>query len=590
MPIFRWLPQYRASWLWKDAFAGVTLAAYAIPVAMAYAALAGLAPQAGVYCFVFSGVVYAIFATSRHLAIGPTAAISMMSASVLGALAGGDTAVYASMAAMTAALVAVICTIAWIFRLSTFVNFISASILLGFKAGAALSIAVMQLPALFGIAGGGSNFFEQLWILMNQVPGANPVVLFLGVGALLVILMGQRLFPGLPISLAVVVASIGAVKFFGLSSYGVKIVGHIPSGIPALGLPTVGFHRLESLFELAFACFLLSYVESMASAKTFAEKHKYSIDPRQELLGLGAANLASAFGHGFPVAGGLSQSAVNDQAGAQTPLALVFASCALSLVLIFLTASFRNLPEAVLASIVLASVVGFIKPAEFKKLRRISRFEFHVAVVAFIGVLCFGILKGVTISAVASILFLLRMLAKPHVAVLGRIPGTMRFSDASRHSDNEFFPGLYIFRVEAPLLYFNTDVVFESVFNGIRRAAFPVQLIVCDLSTSPYVDASGAQMLAKLEETLENDGIHFRVVEAHAEVRKILRATGISERLGGVNRRTALADLVEEFERGQWHSTPPSESVSIASGASVTFLPDFCSANENSTTSEVPPN
>jgi anti-anti-sigma factor len=327
-------------------------------------------------------------------------------------------------------------------------------------------------------------------------------------------------------------------------------VGFIPPGIPSIGLPSLHSQHIEGLVELAFACFLLSYVESIAAARTFALKHHYSVDPRQELLGLGAANMVAALGHGYPVAGGLSQSAVNETAGARTPLSLIFASITLVIGLFCLTGMLRNLPDCVLAAVILVAVAGFVKIDDFKRLRQISRIEFNVALVAFMGVLLLGILKGVAVSVIASILFLLRMMAKPHVAVLGRIPGSIRFSDANRHIHNERFPGLFLFRVEAPLLYFNVDTINSTVLEEISNEKTAVRLAVCDLSTSPYIDAAGAKMLQQLEEELERKGIQFRVAEAHAEVREILRATGISESLGGVSRHTALADIVEEFERG----------------------------------------
>lgn len=556
MPIFSWLPTYQRPWLWSDIIAGLTLAAYAVPVAMAYSTLAGLTPQAGLYCYIFSGVAYALFATSRHLAIGPTAAISVMVASVVGGMAGGDMASYAAMAAITAGLVAAICLLAWVMRLSTFVNFISETILLGFKAGAALSIASMQLPKLFGITGTGDTFIEQMMSVIPQLGTAPPAVIALGLGSLVLLLAGERFFPGRPVSLVVVVLSICAVSVFDLGDQGVRVVGQIPAGLPSFGLPSIGAPQLEDLLELAFACFLLSYIESIAAARAFAMKNRYTIDPHQELLGLGAANMVAALGHGYPVGGGLSQSAVNEKAGARTPLSLIFASIALVLVLFFLTGLLRNLPEAVLAAIVLVAVAGFVKLEDFRQLRQVSRLEFNVALVAFVGVLVLGILKGVAISAIASILFLLRMMAKPHVAVLGRIPGSIRFSDAMRHTTNELFPGLFLFRVEAPLLYFNVDNIITAVLDGIHRESVPVRLAVCDLSTSPYIDAAGARMLAQLEEQLKLEGIQFRVAEAHAEVREILRATGISEQLGGVSRYTALADIVEDFERDSKRAAP----------------------------------
>lgn len=548
-PIIAWLPRYQTAWLWPDMVAGVTLAAYAIPVAMAYAALAGLAPQTGLYCYIFSGIAYALFASSRHLSIGPTAAISVMVASVAGTMAAGDLSTYAAIAAMTAAMVGGFYILAWTMRLSSFVNFISESILLGFKAGAALSIASLQFPKLFGVAGGGDNFFERLLVTVQQLGSVHGTVIALGVISLALLVCGECMFPGRPVALAVVIIATGIVSAFGLSDQGVRVVGYIPPGLPDIGLPSLQTRHIEGLVELAFACFLLSYVESIAAARAFALKHHYTVDPRQELLGLGAANLVAAIGNGYPVAGGLSQSAVNEKAGARTPLSLIFASMTLVMVLFFLTGTLRNLPDSVLAAVILVAVSGFVKFDDFKRLWRISRLEFNVALVAFFGVLLLGILKGVTISAIASILFLLRMMAKPHVAVLGRIPGSMRFSDAERHTSNERFPGLFLFRIEAPLLYFNVDTISSTVLNAIHHERTAVKLAVCDLSTSPYIDAAGAMMLEQLEEELKREGITFKVAEAHAEVREILRATGISKSLGGVSRHTALADIVEDFER-----------------------------------------
>ncbi|MFA7406017.1 MAG: SulP family inorganic anion transporter [Pelobacteraceae bacterium] len=549
IPIITWLPRYQTEWLLPDLIAGITLAAYAVPVAMAYATLAGLPPQTGLYCYIFSGIAYALFASSRHLSVGPIASVSVMVASVGGSMAAGSPSSYATIAAMTAGMVAAFCLLAWIMRLGSFVNFISESTLLGFKAGAALSIASMQLPTLLGVSGGGDNFFERITHILQQLGSANTTAILLGFGSLLLILAGNRLFPGQPVALAVVIISIGIVSVFGLAEQGVTVVGLIPMGLPSMEMPFIHAEQIEGLLELAFACFLLSYVESIAAARAFASKHHYEVNPRQEFLGLGAANLVAALWHGYPVAGGLSQTAVNEKAGARTPLSLIFASIALVMVLYFFTGMLRNLPDTVLAAIVLVAVSGFVKASDFKRLRQISHLEFNVALVAFVGVLLFGILKGVTISAIASILFLLRMMARPHVAVLGRIPGSLRFSDADRHTHNERFPGLFLFRIEAPLLYFNVNTVNSTVLEAIRRESTPVRLAVCDLSTSPYIDSAGARMLELLVEELERQGIQFKVAEAHAEVRDILRNTGISESLGGVSRHTALADIVEEFER-----------------------------------------
>ncbi len=547
IPIIGWLPGYRAEWLWQDIVAGLTLAAYAVPVAMAYASLAGLAPQVGIYCYIFGGIVYAIFATSRHLAIGPTAAISVMVATEAGKMAGGDVKVYASIAAMTAGVVALISIAAWLFRLSIFVNFISETTLLGFMAGAAFNIASTQLPKLFGVSGGGDNFFQRIAIFLRHLGETNPVVLLLGLGALLLLLAGERLFPGRPVALLVVALSIAVVSLFGLAGEGVTVVGSLPGGLPAPSFPHVSGRHTGGLLELGFACFLLSYIESISTVRILAQRHRYSVDARQELLGLGIANAAAALGQGYPVGGGISQSAVNDRAGARTPLSIVTASFALAVSLSFLTGLLSNLPEAVLAAVVIAAVSGFVRIRDFRRLLEVSRVEFHVAVAAFAGVLLFGMLTGVMISAIISILMVLRSMADPHVATLGRIPGTRRFSDVARHPDNELISGIFMFRVEAALLYFNVENVDKTVLERVHAMRPPVRVVICDLSTSPYIDLSGARMLARLQRQLASENIVFRVAEPHAEVRDTLRKMNVDERLGGVSRYTSLADIVNEY-------------------------------------------
>jgi MFS superfamily sulfate permease-like transporter len=306
--------------------------------------------------------------------------------------------------------------------------------------------------------------------------------------------------------------------------------------------------EVDGLIPLAFGCLLLAYIEGVSAARTFAAKHGYPLDVRQELLALGAANLLVAFGGGYPVAGGLSQSAVNEKAGARTPLALVFASVTLGLCLVLLTGLVRNLPKAVLAAIVLVAVKGLIDLREIARLRRVSRYEFTAAMVAFVAVLVEGVLRGVLFAAVVSILLLLRRAAHPHVAFLGRIPNTRRFSDLDRHPDNERIEGVLAFRVESALLYFNAENVLSTVLDRLHREAPGVRLVVCDLSTSPSVDLAGARMLARLSSELAKSMIAFRVVNAHAAVRDLLRAEGLDAAVGGIDRFTSVADAVEHFQ------------------------------------------
>jgi len=548
--VARWLAGYRIEWLPSDALAGAMLAAYAIPVSLAYAELAGLPPQAGVYGYLLGGLGYALLGSSRQLAIGPTSAISLMIAGTVAAMAEGDAQRYAQIASLAALMVALLCLIAWLLRLSILVRLISDSILVGFKAGAGLTIAMTQVPSLLGVSAGGDNFFERVVLLAPQLGEINYLVFALGLLAILLLVVGERLFPARPVGLAVVALSIAVASAFGLAELGVPTTGEVPAGLPSLAPPGLRLREVEGIVPLAAGCLLLAYIEGVSAARTFAAKHGYNLDPRQEFLGIGAANLAAGFGHGYPVAGGLSQSAVNDKAGARTPLALVFASCALALCLLFLTGLLENLPKAVLAAVVLTAVYGLIDVPAMLRMWRVSRMDFYAAAIALAAVLLLGILQGILLAALASVLMLLARASHPHVAFLGRIPGTSSFSDLARHPDNEPLPHAIVFRPEASLLYVNADAVFESVSKRVEaQGVADIRLVVCDLSASPHIDLAGARMLSELHLELARHGIALRIFGAHGRVRDLLRAEGIGEKVGGLDRRVMLTDLLGSLDR-----------------------------------------
>jgi high affinity sulfate transporter 1 len=545
LPPSRWIAEYQPAWLPDDVIAGVTLAAYAIPVSLAYAGLAGLPPEVGIYGYLLGGLGYALLGSSRQLAVGPTSAISLMIAGTVGAMAEGDTARYADIASLAGFTVALLCLAAWFLRLSTLVRLISDSILVGFKAGAGLTIMLTQLPSLFGVPGGGQNFFERTITFVGQFSQIHYLVLAIGIFALSALLLGERFFPGWPIALGVVALAIIVASLFGLSALNVPTTGMIPEGLPSLSGPVLRMRDIDGIFPLATGCLLLAYIEGVSAARSFAAKHGYSLDARQEFLGIGAANLAAALGHGYPVAGGLSQSAVNDQAGARTPLALVFASVTLALCLLFLAGLVANLPKAVLAAVVLAAVRGLIDVPVLLRMRRISKLDFYAAAIALGAVLLLGILQGILVAALASVLLLLARSSQPYVAFLGRIPGTNKYSDIARHPENERLPNLLAFRPEASLLYINADAVLDLVLNQVNRAdPSDIRLVVCDFSASPYIDLAGSQMLHRLHGELASRGIGLRIVGAHGRVRDLLRADGIGDKVAGVDRLLTLDALL----------------------------------------------
>ena len=544
LSIAAWLPSYQRSWLRPDGIAGLSLAAYAIPVSMAYASLAGLPPESGLYCYLLGGVAYALIGSSRQLAIGPTSAIAMLVGATLGPLAAGDPERYAAYAAYTALFVAAIAALAWLFQLGGVVQFVSETVLTGFKVGAALVIASTQLPKLFGVAGGGANFFERVTHLIGQLGATHLPSLLLGVGALCVLSLGEGLLRGRPVVLIVVVASILLMTFTGLAERGVAIVGELPRGLPALGIARGHFEEIRTLLPLALACFLLAFVEGVSTARTFGLAHGYAVDTERELLATAAANLAAGLGQGFPVAGGMSQSAVNEKAGARTPAALLVASGAIALVLIFLTQAFRMLPQPVLAAVVLVAVAGMIDFQELRHLRRVSRFDFHVALVALLGVLAFGILDGVLLASIFSLVMLVRRAASPATAVLGRFPGTQEFGDLSRNPENERIAGIFVFRLQAGLLYFNAENVRESLLAALRAEERPIDLVVFDISAA-VVDLGGARMLGRLRDQLASENVELKLAQARTDVRALLQSEGLDSLLVRVDRRDDVAEVIE---------------------------------------------
>jgi high affinity sulfate transporter 1 len=549
LPPVRWLGTYQAAWLPADVIAGVTLAAYAIPVSLAYASLAGLPPQVGIYGYLLGGLGYALLGSSRQLAVGPTSAISLMVAASVVQMAEGDAQRYMQIASLAAFTVAGLCLLAWLLRLSVLVRLISDSILVGFKIGAGLTIAMTQLPSLFGVAGGGHNFFERVYLLIGQLGHMQIVVFAVGAIAIALLLMGERWLPGRPVALAVVALAIFLATALGLPAIGVPVTGNIPQGLPSLAGPALRLRDIEGIMPLAAGCLLLAYIEGVSAARTFAAKHGYELDPRQEFLGIGAANLGAALGHGYPVAGGLSQSAVNDKAGASTPLALVVASITLALCLLFLTDLLENLPKAVLAAVVLTAILGLFDFRALLHMWRVSRIDFYAATTAIMGVLLLGILQGILLAALVSILLLLARASQPHVAFLGRIPGTNSYSDLARHPENEPLGNVIAFRPEASLLYVNAGSVLETVMTSVLNDRSKVRAVICDLSASPYVDLAGARMLRALYGELAARSIALQIVGARGRVRDLLRADGLAEKVGELERAVSLDDAISDARK-----------------------------------------
>jgi high affinity sulfate transporter 1 len=547
IPALRWLPAYDRSWLRGDLVAGITLAAYLLPAALGDASLANLPPEAGLYACLFSGLVFWLFCSSRHTAITVTSAISLLVGASLAEIAGGDVTRFSALAAGTAILVAVIALIAWAVRAGAIVNFISESVMVGFKCGVALFLASTQLPKLFGFHGAHGDFWENTRYFLAHLSETNLSSLAIGLAALTILILGKVFLKHKPVALFVVIGGIVASMLLGLDAKGVKLLGEVPQGLPAIGIPDVYWSDVNALLPLAFACFLLAAVETAAIGRTFTAKHGGRLDANQEFLALAASNLAAGLGRGFPVSGGMSQSLVNEGSGARTPLSGAIAAVFILVVVLFLSHLLSALPQPVLAAVVLMAIAGLFQVKALKHLWFASRPDFVAAMATLLGVLGSGLLRGVMIGAAISLVQLMRRTSHPHVAVLGRIPGTRRFSDMERHSDNEAIPGALIFRPESSLVYFNIDHVCMSILDRVRQAPVPPRLVVLDLSAAPYVDLQSAHALAGLADELGKAGSSLQVVEARAGVRDRLHGERLDARLGGINRFMTVADALDRL-------------------------------------------
>src|SRR5881392_500343 len=548
-PVLTWLRAYQPKWLRADLIAGVTLAAYLMPAGLADASLANLPPEAGLYACLFSGLVFWLFCSSRHTAITVTSAISVLVGASLGDLAGGDVSRFGALAACTALIVGGLGFIAWLAKAGVIVNFISESVLVGFKCGIALFIASTQLPKLFGFKGSHGDFWERSGYFFSHLRETNEASLLLGLCALAVLLLGKRFLKNKPVALFVVIAGILAAASMNLGKLGVTLLGDVPQGMPPFGLPAIHASDLNDLLPLALACFLLGAVESAAIGRMFAVKHGYRFDANQELLGIAGANVMAGLGHGFPVSGGMSQSLVNESGGARTPLSGFIAALLMLLIVLFVSGALRYLPQPVLAAVVLMAVTGLFKVTALKHFWRADRTEFVVAIAALLGVLGSGLLRGVLIGAIISLVQLLRRASRPHVAWLGRIPGTRRFSDLARHSDNEPIHGALVVRPESGLVYFNIEHVRDSILNAVHAQPTPPKLVVLDLSASPHMDIQACGVVMNMADDIKAAGAHLQVVEARSSVRDRLRAEGIEEHVSQVNRFTSVADAVEDFQK-----------------------------------------
>lgn len=550
LPVLEWLPAYRSENLRGDLSAGLTVGVMLIPQGMAYAMIAGLPPIYGLYASTIPLILYALFGTSRQLAVGPVAMVSLLTAAGIGALAEGGTETYISLAIALALFVGLIQFLLGVFRLGFLVNFLSHPVISGFTSAAALIIGLSQLKHLLGIKLEGSHYVHEILIdAAARVGEAHLATFLIGILGIVLIMGARRINKAIPGPLLAVVFGILAVWGFGLAEQGVKIVGEVPGGLPSLVIPQFNLANFNALLPTALAIALVSFMESIAVAKAIQAKHKdYKVDANQELIGLGIANIGGSFFQSYPTTGGFSRTAVNDQAGAKTGLAAIISALLIALTLLFLTPLFYYLPNAILASVIMVAVFGLIDIKEAVHLWHADRSDFWMLIVTFIGALALGIEQGILIGVVLSIAIIIFRTTMPHFAVLGKIPGKPHYKNITRFDDLEVRDDVLIMRFDARLYFANVNYFKERVEEEMAKKGKKLKLFVLDANSINGLDSSGMHAMEEIIDHCNEQGIAFNLASVKGPVRDILLRGGLVDKIGEENLFMRIQHAVDRFD------------------------------------------
>jgi len=533
LPITNWLGNYQRPDLRSDLAAGLTIAAMLIPQGMAYALLAGLPPEIGLYASTLPVLAYAIFGTSRQLAVGPVAIVSLLTASALSPLYEQGTAGYVSAAALLAIMVGLVHLVLGVGRLGFIVNFLSHSVLVGFTAAAAIIIGFSQVKHILGVSiDRKDHFYETVIDVAKALGDTHGVTLALGAGSIAALLGIKRIAPRIPGALIIVIATTAIAAGANLADDGVSTVGSIPDSLPAFGLPDINGGLVGELVVTALVITMVGFMESIAVAKVYARRHRYEVEPNQELVALGMANVTSGVFGGYPVTGGFSRTAVNDTAGARTPLASIITALLVLVSIAFFTPLFTNLPKAALGAIIIVAVINLIDIAEMRHIATVKRSDTVGMGVAFVGTLAVGIELGILIAVVASMLVVFARMSRPHTAVLGRIPDTTSYRNIIRFPEAVQAAGVRVIRIDAALSFVNSQYVKRLLLaeadpsDGRRR-------VVLDCSGINDIDATGAETLSDIITEFAESPVELHLCDVKGPVRDVLHRSGLWDELGG---------------------------------------------------------
>jgi high affinity sulfate transporter 1 len=514
---------------------------------MAYAEIAGMPPQTAFYAAPIGLLAFAIFGTSRQLVVAVSAIIATMSFATVSLIAAPETPEFILLTAALAILAGLISIAAGFLKLGRVAQFFSESVMVGFITGLALMVMIKQVPKLLGIEGGHGNFWERLYEIILHLSETHLPTLVTGVLCLILLIALEHYFHKVPAALVALVFGILISVAFGLEARGVEIVGDIPAGLAPPQWPAVGLENWWLLFPGAVGLALVNFAEAIGPSRNFAAAHKYKIDPNQELVGLGAANFGAGLFQGFPIGSSLSKSAANDRAGANSQMSGIIAAVVTMIVALFFTQFFYALPEAALGAIVIVAVSGMIKFAKMKRLLNIRRSDFILAIVALLAVLTFETLQALLIAVIVSLFALVLRASHPELAVLGRVPGRLVFSDIRRYPDNTTIPGLLLVRPENSIFFANAEGFREAIVTEMLSSSVPVKAVSLDLGATTDLDVPGAEMLEKLTEDLHSRGVRLMLIHVITPVRQMLEKTGGMEKIGVQNIFVGPPEVVMEY-------------------------------------------
>jgi high affinity sulfate transporter 1 len=530
---------------------------------MAYAGIADLPPQAGLYTLVGALLVYALFGTSRHLSVGATSATAALIAATVVSMGvtPSDMETYQAYAIALVLVVAVIFLVAGLARLGFITQFLSKPVMDGFVTGLAIFVAVGQLNKMFGVEKGEGNVVEKLIAIIEQFPEVNWVTFVVGASALALLFLLHRWNKKIPAGLVVLFGYIALSSVLDLNgNYGVEIVGSLPQGLPSLALPQISISEMIPMVLPAIGIFLVAYSEALGVAREFGEKHNYEIDPDQELNAHALTNFATGLFGGMIGAGGMSGSAVKEGAGAKSQVSNLVAWVATVSTLLFLTPLFTNLPEAVLAALIIHAIWHLIVARKLKKIYLVSRTEFVMALIAFAGVILIDVLQGMIIGLLLSLLLVVLQSSKPHLSSLGRDPSDPGYyTDLTRHPENQLVPGVLILRLDAPIYYANALTVRDKVKKLIDEAEAPVRAVILDSTSQDSLDVTSSDMLISLLRELKGKGIEVYVTDVHATVLEFSQRTELFDLIGEDHRFTTVDSAVQYIESSTQSEMPDSD-------------------------------